>query len=110
MLSRARVVPPSRSPDLPTELDQRHVQGRQHQGPFRLVQQGLGGGHVLRVTVVAGDRDGFLLPRARVQFLDEGLDHEGLHHRAAVAEDVSTEGMDDFVTVGPGHSAMDGGF
>ena len=110
MLARAGVVPPPRSPDLPTELNQRHVQGREHQGPFGLVEQRLGGGHVLRVTVVAGDRDGFLLPRAPLQFIDEGLDHEGLHHRAAVAKHVSAKGMDDFVTVGPSHSTVDRGF
>ncbi len=106
MFTRAGVVPTPRAPDLPSKLDERHIKRGQHQRPLGLVEQGLGCCDVFCVAVVAGDRDGFLLPTARFEFLHEGLDHEGLHHRTAVAENVSSKGVDHLVAVCPRHSTV----
>ncbi len=107
VLTGAAVIPAAGAAHLTAKLDQRHVQGRLHQAPHRLGQERLGGGDVLWGAVVAGDGDGALGPaRHRGQGVRQGLEHQGLHHAAAVTEHVAAEAMKHLVAVGPGHGAV----
>src|SRR5258708_383852 len=81
------------APYMPPELHERDVERRLHQAPLGLGEEGLRGGDVLGRAVVRGDGDRALRPvELGPEDVRNRLDHERLHHRAAVAEDVAPEG------------------
>ena len=110
MFPRTGVEPSPGTTDLTPELNERDIERREHQRPFRFSEERLGSGDVLGVAVVRCHGNRLLLPRAIGEFFRERLEHERLHHRASVAQNISTKGVDDFVAVGPSDGTVDGGF
>jgi hypothetical protein len=96
--------------NLPSKLYEWDVKWSEHQGPFCLGKKRLCCSDVLGIAVMGSDRNGFLFPTAICEFLCEGFEHEGFHHRAAIAENVSAKGVNHFVSVCPSDCSVDCGF
>ena len=110
MFPRTGVEPSPGPTDLTPELNERDIERREHQRPFRFSEERLSSGDVLGITVVRRHGNRLLLPRAILEFVGERFEHERLHHGASVAEDISAKGVDDLIAVGPSYGTVDGGF
>ena len=63
------------------------------------------------IAVVTADRYRSLLPvRSLLKLISEDPDHEGLHHAAAIAEDITAKGVDNLLPTCPTNRTMNGGF